>query len=473
MSQRSFARNASHTIVSSVLGSALLAILLVVLPRFITKDQFGYYQLYLFYASYLGYLSFGITDGLFLRLSGRPLMDISPREVFAHFFSLAVLAGFTLSALTLLSPLVLHSHLSARAFSLACISAFFFLLRSLLTFVFQAANDASLFAEATVLERLCHFCGVFVALGLGARDFESLVWTDVAGRGVGLGYVLWRSSGIFRMQLPDARSLQAVGPSMQRGVFVSLAAIATVLVTAAPRFAAERGFGVETFAEVSLAFSLQNIVLTVVAPLSLVMLPGIRRKPPHDLPQIYARAWERVVPLLTMTPVLYFPIRAFCEAWLPEYAHLVSYVGALIPVVVFEMRTRVFSIPFLQALHRERVLALTNGIALAFASVLSLLAVHTLKSPSALVLVITAVVTLRALMLEFVTERALGISLWADSARGVALSVLFVAATQTSWGPWPWAGVLVGWFGYLLVHRASVLVSLRLAADAVKSRLVG
>src|SRR5258708_37062470 len=54
--------------------ASLFNILLVFLvPRLMSVEDFGYWRLFLLYAGYAGFLHLGFTDGALLRWAGRPL----------------------------------------------------------------------------------------------------------------------------------------------------------------------------------------------------------------------------------------------------------------------------------------------------------------------------------------------------------------------------------------------------------------
>ncbi|GAB3758492.1 oligosaccharide flippase family protein [Yimella radicis] len=453
-SQLSLAKNAFHTVGGTVLGSALLAALLLLMPKFLAKDDFGYYQLYLFYATYLGYLSFGIADGLFLRFSGSTLAKIPRRTVATHLWALAGVAGIVLGLGALLAYLFIDSPGTSAVIALACLSTWFYLLRCLLTFVYQAANDASLYARATVLERTAHVGLAIGVLAAGYRGFELFLWTDVVARLAGLAFTLYAGWEFASARPSASRATRSdLAESIRGGLFINLSALATVLVTAVARFAAERGFGIETFAEMSLAFSLQNIVLTVIAPLSLVILPSIRRQPADRIPSIYLAGISRVTPLLMAALAMYVPLLVVTHLWLPTYRQLPLFIGALMPMIVFESRTRVFAIPFLQAIRRERTLALVNACCLALSIGLSWIAVSVVDSAYALVLSLTVVIIVRALWLETLTQRRLGVSRGFIGLVELIIVGLFLAASSEDAAVWWWIVPTVAWLGYLAHER--------------------
>lgn len=465
----SFRRNALQTVTSTVGASALLAALMLVLPKFMPQDEYGYYQLYLFYSTYLGYVTFGIADGLFLRYGGSTLQSIPAAVISGHFRILSLLAVISMSAISA-AALIVASPQAKTVISAACAGTVFYLLRSLLTFVYQAANLSELYATTTFLERLIHLAGALGLAVCGMADLKLIVLTDVFARFCGLTFAgIKASKFVLAKPLPATRTLAEVATSIRVGIFVNMAALATVLVTASSRFAAERGFGVELFAEISLAFSLQNIILTVITPISLVMLPSLRRQHQNALPQIFDQGMSAISPILVLALIAYFPLSVFVNLWLPDYAHLSAFVAAMMPIIIFETKTRLFSIPFLQSLRRERVVAAVNIACLGAAILMSWIAVSALRSTYVLAFSLTIVVILRSFVLEICARRTLGISSGKHFSSELFISVLFLISTADDTGRWWWIPTSLFWLTYIFMHRSSF----RLASNVARRKQNG
>lgn len=470
----SFARSAGQLLGGNVVSSALMAVLVVLLPRYLTMAEYGYWQLYFFYATYLGYLSFGLADGIFLRFSGARLEELPRRVVAGHLRALLVLAVLTLGAGTLLAWAFVPDPTTTSIIALACLSTVFYLLRSLITFAHQAANRMELLATTAVLERLVTVALTVGLLVVGYRDLVGFLVADVIGRAVGLAYAVVKARDlVWAPRVSLGEDLREVRESFRGGIFVNISAIATVLVTAVGRFAAERGFGIEVFGQVALAFSLVNIVLTLVTPISLAVLPNIRRYRPEQLPGLYARGLDTLMPLLVASLLAYLPMVWAIGWWLPTYTMLPAYLGAMLPMVLFESRTRLFAIPFLQAMRRERALAAINGASLLLAVALAWLSVAVLESAFATVLSVTVSVVVRSLVLEQVASRALGLPRRPRTLAELGVSVLFVVATGSHVGWASWVLLSVAWVGYLWWCRSLVRALLARLAGQRGSRARG
>ena len=72
----------------SVVISALVTL---VVPKLIGIEEYGYWQLYLFYSSYIGFLHFGWNDGIYLKYGGKEYNDLDKRLFFSQFYMLVSL----------------------------------------------------------------------------------------------------------------------------------------------------------------------------------------------------------------------------------------------------------------------------------------------------------------------------------------------------------------------------------------------
>ena len=53
----------------------------LVIPKLLGKEQYSYWQLFLFYSSYVGFLAFGFNDGLYLKHGGENYDDLNHKFI--------------------------------------------------------------------------------------------------------------------------------------------------------------------------------------------------------------------------------------------------------------------------------------------------------------------------------------------------------------------------------------------------------
>ena len=59
--------NASYAVASNLIQLIISTLVILVLPRLIGVEEYGFWQLYLFYVSYVGFAHLGWIDGIYLK----------------------------------------------------------------------------------------------------------------------------------------------------------------------------------------------------------------------------------------------------------------------------------------------------------------------------------------------------------------------------------------------------------------------
>ena len=82
--------NLMYSIAANLLSMFVSAILLLVLPNLLGETEYGYWQLYLFYTSYVGFFHFGLVDGIYLRIGGKNFDDLDGHIYAVQFLILTI-----------------------------------------------------------------------------------------------------------------------------------------------------------------------------------------------------------------------------------------------------------------------------------------------------------------------------------------------------------------------------------------------
>ena len=111
-------RSMTLVIAAQAVALASAAALGFLVPHFLTVEGFGYWQIYVLYSSFVGFLSMGFIDGVYLRFGGYEYAALPFRELRGpiRLFSLML---FTLSAVVVVVSLVVAdpATLSLSAFT--------------------------------------------------------------------------------------------------------------------------------------------------------------------------------------------------------------------------------------------------------------------------------------------------------------------------------------------------------------------
>lgn len=70
-----FIKNFSYTLTSNLLSLLVSTLVILIIPKLLGVQEYGYWQLYIFYSSYVGFLHFGWNDGIYLRYGGKNIKN--------------------------------------------------------------------------------------------------------------------------------------------------------------------------------------------------------------------------------------------------------------------------------------------------------------------------------------------------------------------------------------------------------------
>ena len=74
-SPKNLLKKISYLSVSQILSLLVSVSLVIILPKFISVEDYGYWQLFILYSGYVGLFHFGYSDGLYIKLGGNEIKN--------------------------------------------------------------------------------------------------------------------------------------------------------------------------------------------------------------------------------------------------------------------------------------------------------------------------------------------------------------------------------------------------------------
>jgi O-antigen/teichoic acid export membrane protein len=359
------------TVGSGTLLAAIFSTLQVFLiPRLISVEDYGYFRLFVLYASYAGFLHLGFADGALLRWAGRPLdefrPEISPTLKFLIYQQLVLVVPACLVAW-----LVLPS--SLRFIGLAVLGfALIMNVTTLLQYSFQGARLFKPVAIATAAPT-----GVFVGLVFllhlrSAQSFRELIVLYSAGYAGVLVY-LW-----FRLRPTrgaSAYSSWTLGKAyVALGWPILLSNGGFTLVQSADRLVVSSALRIYDFAQYSLAASTMFVPVMMIVAVFQVLFSHIAAIEQGGRAKIYAHTSKFVLLAWSLLLPYYFVLEMFIRRFLPKYAPALPVARIMLMGVIFLAGIQILhmSFSFLEGRQRQFLLLAIVAIGVSFSSALVL-----------------------------------------------------------------------------------------------------
>ena len=435
----------------SLVASSAMSLLV---PKVLGVEGFGYWQLFIFYASYTGFFHLGLNDGVYLLNGGKQRFQLHLRSLNSQFLlgmSIQLLMALAIAAFVFASE-----RGSSRTFILAATAVNLVLTNAsgFLGYLFQAVNETRLFSLSTVADRAPFLVVLVLMVLLGVDDFRCYVALYLLTKGLSFAFCLWNArdmlfsgfSGLGEAWRDTVRSVRV-------GIKLMLANIASMLVLGVARALVDAVWGIEEFGRVSLSLSLVNFFITFVTQVSMVLFPALRRSGRSELASLFRRIRDALGLVLPLAYILYFPMAWILSAWLPQYSESMRYLALLMPLCLFNARMDLCGSTFLKVLREERVLLLLNAATVIVSTVTVCIGVYVFESLDAVLVGVSFSVAIRAIAAEAWVaselEERVNLTVFSETA----LSAAFVCAA-TCVGGIPAVLLVMAVYGFFLfVHR--------------------
>lgn len=445
---RRFVKGVGYVAGANGFSTAVSVAAVLLLPRILTVSEYGYWQLYLLYLVFAGFLHLGYPDGVYLRYGGARWQELeaaSFRPQFQLFVIWQSVIGILVVGIGLLTPWGPDRSFVVGAFG---IGLTLLNVRYLLLYILQASARFREYSFLLAIDRVIFIISGMLLFFLTSARFEAFVFADLIGKlgslllGIYLCWSVLRSSAGGRAWRTEFRT------SLGAGFLLMLANTASLWVTGVARLFIERSWAIEEFAKVSLSLQLASFMLTFAGIVGTVVFPFLRRREDPTRPALFRQFSKIVSAILWLLMLGYFPLVVVVGFWLPEYSSSLRFTALSFGMVFFEGRMAFVTIPYMKTLRLERLMLIVNLGALGLSVVSATLGTFLFHDIYLTLVGVLVVLMARSWFSDLMVRRRLG----AKRIRLFVWDLLVVVAflADVSFLPPVWAAACYGGFAILL-----------------------
>ncbi|MEY8250050.1 oligosaccharide flippase family protein [Leptogranulimonas caecicola] len=354
MDYRTLAKNAGTAFLAQGVAMVLSFIQTLLVPKLLGVTEYGYWQLFIFYCSYVGFAHLGLNDGVYLIKGGESRAEINKASVMSQFWFGVV---FQLIISIAITTVVLQGFaIQERNYVIIFTCAYLVIHNAslFLMYLLQSMNETQKSSYATIVERLTFLVPLLIFLIIRCNSFRPFVVAYLFSSVVQLGYCLWCCRDFLQTKLePIPTAVRDAISSIRVGFKLMIANIASQLILGIARFSIDLAWGIDAFGRLSLALSMVNFFLAFVSQASMVLFPALRQSDDGELRQFFARSRDFLSLIAPMFYLGYFPLVWILSIWLPDYASSYIYFLLLLPVCVFDSKMNICCTTFFKVLRQE------------------------------------------------------------------------------------------------------------------------
>lgn len=455
-----FIKNTAYAVGANVSRIVTTLILTLVLPRLMSVEDYSYWQLYLFYGTYLIYSSVGWCEGTYLKYGGCKYGEADGRRLASQFINMSVYEAFIALLVTAGACFLMRDPVRIAAMVCAACYMWLYILRTQLQTVLQAVNRISDYAKVYSGERIVYFVVVILSLMIGYRSFYVAVFAELISNLAALCYGIYLCREVtLRRPLRFSDSVRETRELIGIGYKLTMAGLANQLIIGIVRLAIERKWGTVAFGKISLSFSMANMMITCVAAVSIVLFPMLKKCEESQIGRYYSML--RSVLTIPMFGILlvYEPMRLILTWWLPQYADSLKYLAILFPLCVYEVRNSVLVWTYLKVLRREADIMRASLVMIGVSVVMTFFSVAVCGNLDLAVGSIAVIYGLKAAYTEWLLGKRMPVFQGKDWLTETVLSVIFI---MSSW--WMDAACAFVMYGcayllYIFLKRKEIMIT--------------
>lgn len=456
-------KNISYTITSNLISLFVSILVVAIVPKLIGVEEYGYWQLFIFYASYVGFMQFGWNDGIYLRYGGSDYAKLDKKLFFSQFWMLVISQIIIASIIIVGSSLLFLNNVEMQfIFAMVSICTIVSGTRAMLLFILQGTNRIKEYAQITILDRLiyCSLITLFVVIGI--REFQLMITADLMGRSISLLYAMFCCRDVvFRKISTFYFSFRETLKNISVGIKLMFSNISSMLIIGVVRFGIERSWNVSTFGKVSLTLSVSSLMMVFINAIGIVLFPILRRTDEKKLPDIYKTLRDFLMVILLGVLIIYYPLRVILTAWLPKYVDSLMYMALVFPMCIFEGKMALLINTYLKTLRKEKLMLKINLVSLSFSIIMTFITIVLLKNLNLAIASIVIILAFRCVLAEIFLTKILKIKLYKDVCLELIVTLIFIL---TGWFVNSWLVALlyvIVYIIYLIIKRNDIIRSIR------------
>lgn len=377
-----FYKNIGYSFIAQFIQLSLSVIITLFLPLLLGVEDFGYWQLFIFYTQYAGLFHLGIIDGVYLREGGKKYSDLNYTSIgfqqrILFFINLFFLLGFILLAFL--------AKVYNRAFVIS-LSGVLMLLSNTTNFysvLLSGVNEI----KTTSIGRMCYSLPflIFVLssfLFFHIDDYKPYIIAYIFCYSFYLLYCTSHSKEIVKAALSKGgwKYKNELIYNLKHGFILTIANITGMLILGITRFFIDNKWGIEVFGIVSYSLVVVNFVLMFISELSGVMYPELRSMERSVVDGYFTKTQKFLLQLTPLVLLAYYPISLLIDWLLPDYSDSARYMIYMLPVCVFEAKVMLQVNTYFKVYNMPKEMMISNIEALGFGLTLAAVSVYVFGS---------------------------------------------------------------------------------------------
>lgn len=331
-----------------------------ILPKYMGPDKFGYWQIYIFYLSFINLFGLGFNDGFALFYGGYKYDDLPYKRIRSgvRFFYLYLLV---ITLLLFAAAMLINDGPKRQIFIMLTVNVPLVCLQCFILTVFLSVNKTSIYNGLNLLAKVLATSLFTVLLFVGITSADYMMGAETIARAAVTIICLFLGRRFLFSRDVDIRlGRKEFYEKTKYGANIMLGIIASTLIPVAGRLVVEYTHPIAEYGLYSFATSLLTIIITFTNTAGVVIFPVLKTLPEKHLPQYYTKLSYLCSNLIYVAFFAYIPFVLLIQSFMPDYTPVFSYMHILFAMCLPLGKLYLLLIPYFKALRFERSFLVCN-----------------------------------------------------------------------------------------------------------------
>lgn len=404
----------------------------LVLPKVLNVINYSYWQLFIFYSTYIPCLALGLNDGVYLRYGGilRAKLDGSAvKSQFEVGIVLQTILGIIVGSIMIMFS---DSANRQRVIFLVIIYYLFYTCHNFLGYIFQAVNETNIYSKSIIIIRIVFLLSQVIMMWLGLTEVYPYIILYIISIALALCYLLFQIRPEFRAsQFNLNLGIRELTISMKVGISLMIANICSLLILGVGRQIVDMKWGLVAFGKVSFSLTLMNFALTFIMQIGLVLFPALRRLSDKELKNYYGKLTIGLFYILPMMYIAYLPVQYILDLWLPHYKESISYLATVLPICYFDSKMNLIGNTFFKVLNKQVLLLKINVVTIIISSVLGLVSAYLFNNMYFVIVGMVLAIMFRSVLADTLLSSKINVNVNKLEISDIILAVAFIMVSNS------------------------------------------
>lgn len=353
-------KNFKYVFFSQILVLIFGIINALVIPVILSVRDFGYWQIYMFYSSYVGIFALGFNDGIYLRYGSYEYTEL-PYKRLRTTIRLHIIILIIFSALVYFYSWFIEDTNKQFVLWIVCLNIIVLGINGVFIYVLQITNKMKQYSFFSILPKLILMLALILYLLFKINRFEYFIIIDLIAKIIVVaGMILSCKELWFGKNCNIKVAVDEYRENVTVGVQLMLAQFMGMLVLGISRFIVEWLGNIEDFAYYSFGVTVTNLILVLITSISLLAYPTLKRLEVSSYPRYFEKINSFLRVLNLFIPFFYFMAALFILLIMPKYESVLIYLNLLFAVIMFQAKMQLLNNTFYKALRKETAMMKSN-----------------------------------------------------------------------------------------------------------------